>query len=268
LPGWSHPSHGSSQSFDYYFTTAVTSGDYTQGEAHQWALREMYTNGLWYMEYYEMFEWGALWGNPNLGMASVDVSDSPGTPDTPSGDSEGDVDVEYMFTTSTIDPNSDQIYYCFSWGDGQVEWIGPYDSGEIVQASHIWGEQGEFEVKVKAQDIYGAESDWSDPLYIEIIDPFSIEIKTITGGFGVHATIKNTGAEDIVDLEYTIALNGSLIFIGEETKEFVDISVGDEVKVSTGFVFGLGKIDITVNAMDEEMTSAGFVFGPFVFNTT
>ena len=75
MPGWDHPNDGSGQSLDYYFTTAVTSGDYTQGEAHQWALREMYTKGLWSSRRYEMFEWGALWGNPDLGMA--DLGDFP-----------------------------------------------------------------------------------------------------------------------------------------------------------------------------------------------
>jgi hypothetical protein len=69
--GWDDPMDGSSQSLDYYFTTCVTSGDYTQGEAHQWALRQMYTYGLWSSVKYEMFEWGALWGNPDLSMASV-----------------------------------------------------------------------------------------------------------------------------------------------------------------------------------------------------
>jgi hypothetical protein len=69
--GWSDPMNGSSQSLDYYFTTCVTSEDYTQGEAHQWALRRMYTYGLWSYVKYEMFEWGALWGNPNLSMAYV-----------------------------------------------------------------------------------------------------------------------------------------------------------------------------------------------------
>jgi hypothetical protein len=29
----------------------------------------MYIHGLWYYVKYEMFEWGALWGNPNIGMA-------------------------------------------------------------------------------------------------------------------------------------------------------------------------------------------------------
>ncbi len=71
MGAWDDPYDGSSQSFDYFFTTSVTSGDYTQGQAHQWALRHMYTNGLWYMVKYEMFEWGAFWGNPDLGMAAV-----------------------------------------------------------------------------------------------------------------------------------------------------------------------------------------------------
>jgi hypothetical protein len=63
---WNDPYDGSSQSLDYFFTTSVTSGEYTQGQAHQWALRKMYTSGLWYMVKYEMFEWGAFWGNPDL----------------------------------------------------------------------------------------------------------------------------------------------------------------------------------------------------------
>jgi hypothetical protein len=66
--GWTSPANGSSQSMDYYFTTGVTSGDDTQGASHQAALRTMYTDGLWYNDRYETFEWGALWGNPDLDM--------------------------------------------------------------------------------------------------------------------------------------------------------------------------------------------------------
>ncbi|MEW6743051.1 MAG: C25 family cysteine peptidase [Planctomycetota bacterium] len=71
MPGWNDPTDGSSQSFDYYFTTCVTSGDYTQGAGHQWSLRKMYTDGLWYYVKYEMFEWGALWGNPDLSLGAA-----------------------------------------------------------------------------------------------------------------------------------------------------------------------------------------------------
>lgn len=70
---WRDPADGSSQSLDYYFTTAVTSGAFTQGEAHQRALRTMYTEGLWYYPAFEMCEWN-LWGNPCLSMSPPDTS--------------------------------------------------------------------------------------------------------------------------------------------------------------------------------------------------
>ena len=68
---WNEPYSGSSQSLDYFFTKCVTSGDYTQGQALYWALRQMYTYNLFYTNNYETFEWGALWGNPNLSMKTV-----------------------------------------------------------------------------------------------------------------------------------------------------------------------------------------------------
>ncbi len=70
---WDSPDDGSSQSMDYFFTTYVTSEQYTQGAALQACLREMYVNGYWYYDKYETFEWGALWGNPNLGMGAPPV---------------------------------------------------------------------------------------------------------------------------------------------------------------------------------------------------
>jgi len=68
-PGWSKPYSGSSQTMDYLFTTCVTSGAYSQGAAHAWCLAEMFQKGMWNYTRYETFEWGALWGNPDLGMA-------------------------------------------------------------------------------------------------------------------------------------------------------------------------------------------------------
>lgn len=73
-PGWNEPSDGLSQSFDYYFSIYVTSCDYTQGGAHQAAIRKMYEDGLWAYEYFETFEWGSLWGNPNLSMKIDEVA--------------------------------------------------------------------------------------------------------------------------------------------------------------------------------------------------
>ncbi len=86
-PAWDDPMDGSTQSLDYFFTTYVTSGDYTQGQAHQQALRTMYTYGLWGYTKYETFEWGALLGNPGLGMGAAVCASLP-------GDLDGDGDVD------------------------------------------------------------------------------------------------------------------------------------------------------------------------------
>jgi len=73
-PAWTGPLGGSSQSCDYWFTTKVTSGEMSQGEAHQWALLQNYIYGLWSLPRYEMYEW-TLHGSPNLGMSELE---SPG----------------------------------------------------------------------------------------------------------------------------------------------------------------------------------------------
>ena len=55
------------------------------------------------------------------------------------------------------------------WDDGTNSgWIGPFESCEIVNASHIWNTKGVYSIKVKAKDVNGAESDWSDPLAVSM----------------------------------------------------------------------------------------------------
>ena len=89
----------------------------------------------------------------------------PDKPATPSGTTNGKINVEYTYTSSTTDANGDQLYYLFNWGDGTDSgWVGPYVSGVTASAKHTWTEKGDYEIKVKAKDIDGAESVWSDPL--------------------------------------------------------------------------------------------------------
>ena len=170
MPAWNDPYDGSSQSLDYWFTTCCTSGDYTQGQGHQYALYEMYTNNLWYYPRFEMFEWGSLWGNPDLGMAPVATSNPPNTPDAPDGPDEWVVNAEGEFSAVATDPDGDDIYYMFDWGDGEFsDWVGPYTSGQRGYAQHTWTELGVYEVKAKAQDEYNAKSDWSDAHTLTVV---------------------------------------------------------------------------------------------------
>ena len=168
-PGWSNVNSGSSQSLDYLFTTYVTSGNYTQGAALQSALTYMYTHGLWDYNKYETFEWGALWGNPDLGMAPVTINYPPQTPQLASEITEGGMGIEYDFSGNTTDPDGDSISYLFSWGKGaESDWFGPYNSGDTCTAAHIWNTPGLYYVKVKAKDTHNRETAWSDSSSIAI----------------------------------------------------------------------------------------------------
>jgi hypothetical protein len=100
----------------------------------------------------------------------------PNTPLRPSGPSSGKINQEYIFTAVATDPDGDQLYYLFDFGDGVTSfWYGPYDSGEECNASHIWFEKGSYQVKVKAQDEHGGESDWSDPLPITMPKTYCLQ---------------------------------------------------------------------------------------------
>jgi hypothetical protein len=91
----------------------------------------------------------------------------PNKPSMPSGETSGEIGVSYEYSTSTTDPDGDQIWYWFDWGDGTNSgWIGLYDSGDTVSESHKWTSRGNYEIKVKSKDIYDYESDWSDPLIV------------------------------------------------------------------------------------------------------
>jgi len=93
-------------------------------------------------------------------------NEPPNKPNKPSGETSGKAGEEYTYSTTTTDPDGDQVWYKWDWGDETSGWDGPYDSGDTVTASHIWDEKGDYNIKVKAKDVHGEESPWSDPLPI------------------------------------------------------------------------------------------------------
>jgi parallel beta-helix repeat protein len=91
----------------------------------------------------------------------------PNKPNKPSGQTSGKINVVYAYTTSTTDPDGEQVYYMWDWGEGsQSIWLGPYNSGVTINTTHKWTVKGSYSIKVKAKDTHGLESNWSDPLPI------------------------------------------------------------------------------------------------------
>jgi len=117
------------------------------------------------LDYKTIMEWQPF-GDPTLSIRSS--SQKPNKPLTPTGPDRIKIGKTYSYTTSTTDPDGDQIYYYFDWGDGtNTGWLGPYNNGETVTATHKWEKKGEYSIKVRAKDTHGVLSGWSNPLPIK-----------------------------------------------------------------------------------------------------
>jgi PKD repeat protein len=104
--------------------------------------------------------------------ASITVTvrnEAPLIPSRPMGESEGKAGQSYAYTTSTEDPDVDDVYYRWDWGDGTLsEWMGLYPSDATCQAEHDWQDQGQYAIRVMAKDTTGAESAWSEPFVVSM----------------------------------------------------------------------------------------------------
>ena len=111
------------------------------------------------------------WSEPHV--ISILENQPPNKPEKPTGTSSGKVNTVYTYTTSTIDPDGEHVYYFWDWGDGTNSgWLGPHDSGTSVSTTHTWSEEGVYLIRVKAKDMLDAESEWSDAVAITM--PYSI----------------------------------------------------------------------------------------------
>ena len=175
------------------------------------------------------------WGDfSTLKKVQVPTNSPPNIPSQPTGPIEGIKGTSYIYTTSTTDSNGDNVYYMWDWGDGNISgWLGPYTSGQTASATYTWSTRGTYQVKVKAKDIYGAESGWSTPLTVNIyklgdvnndgwvtfadIDPFVAAIGTTETDFQTQhptwswlaADCNQDGRVTFADIDPFVATIGS-----------------------------------------------------------
>lgn len=94
----------------------------------------------------------------------------PIQPQKPIGPSTGVIDTEYIFETNTTDSDNPQneLYYFWDFDDGTQQFWTHHSEEHGGAISHSWEQPGLYEIKVKAKDIYGRESQWSDSFQIQI----------------------------------------------------------------------------------------------------
>ena len=113
-------------------------------------------------------EWH-LFGDPTLAIR--DDSLPPNTPDTPSGPTSGKTGEKLAYQTKTTDPENDDVYYLFDWGDDTTSgWIGPFTSGTTITANHTYSTISEepYHIRVKAKDIHNVQGAWSESISVTI----------------------------------------------------------------------------------------------------
>jgi hypothetical protein len=138
----------------------------TDTRSHSWSLI-----GTYNVKVKAKDQNGALSGFSDALTVTITSGENqpPNKPSVPTGTVNGKAGKTYTYSSTTTDPDGDQIQYLFDWGDGQTSpWTTPVNSGQPGSASHSWS-QGNYQIKVKARDVPNfVESPWSDPLSISM----------------------------------------------------------------------------------------------------
>ncbi len=197
------------------------------------------------------------WYSP---IIHVTIIPETGSPDKTiiDGPTFGKPEKEYTFTFVSSDPENEDVYYYIDWDDGEVEeWIGPYNSGEVINVTHSWDDLGDYNIRARAKDTNGARGIWSDPFQMHIGLP-ALDISAIKGGlFKLSTNIKNVGEAEATDIQWTISLDGGSILLGKESHgEIGYLDPGEEAEIKSKIIFGLGKTLVRTTAEIPEHTDA------------
>jgi hypothetical protein len=206
-------------------------------------------------------------------MGVMGQNNQPEKPIPPTGPTQCTVGTTYDFTGVSTDPDGDDLYYKWDWGDGiNTDWEGPYPSGIPISGNHSWYNGGSYEVKVKVKDPFGAMSEWSDSLLINVGTPI-LSIANPSSGMGpITFSLTNIGDANAALVRWTIMVRGGFLgFITDQEFATIDtLDIDETISITcTQSYFGLGPLSITIDASAQYTPSAteqiqAFIIGPFI----
>jgi len=177
---------------------------------------------------------------------------APSRPSVPVGPESGYVQAEYEFLSSSFDVDGNDIFYVFDWGDGSESgWLGPFSSGNTASASHVWAAAGSFEVRVRAKDVFGELSPWSESSFIVINENSAPGAPQISGPsqgkFGVEYTYNFSATDSdgnevffVIDWGDGSEVESGVVSSGEVVQLSHTWSVEDEFLLSAKAVDSFG----------------------------
>ena len=88
-------------------------------------------------------------------MPVLPLNDPPAVPNI-TGPHVGAPVYELTYTANTTDPDGDQIFYKWDWGDGNLtDWLGPVNSTEPIITHHAWLNEGNYTIYLQVKDSTG-----------------------------------------------------------------------------------------------------------------
>lgn len=105
---------------------------------------------------------------------NLDLSrNNPPNPPEIDGPISGEASEEIFYSFKTTDPDGNMLMTLeINWGDGEIQREGgesctmPWESGKVIEISHMWNETGDYSITARVQDINGDWSNWSEPFEV------------------------------------------------------------------------------------------------------
>lgn len=265
--GWKAKQDGGIQTINYLFMYYLTQYLQTCGQALYETLFEYRSDyDYWGWKIFQNVYGYVLYGDPYLSLNTDTSFSPPETPESIQGASQGNVAEQLLFSTVARDDDGQEVYYQWDWGDGTIsEYRGPFASGERVEVTHSWDSLGEYDVRVKAVDSIGMQSNWSSVHPVTITGP-EIQIQQVKGGlFTIKATVENTGSTQATAIPWMIEIEKSEAIVSSTSGTIDLIPTNSHTVISSDVVFGFGPRTVSIFVGDESESVDFFFFGPFLF---
>jgi hypothetical protein len=118
---------------------------------------------------------------------------------------------------------------------------------------------------------YGLDYNWGMGAIVSGTGKAELAVQNVAGPIGVSADIKNIGEGPATDVEYSMTVQGGILGMIDKSASgtAAELAPNGVATVSSGLIFGLGKITIEItanaaNAVEVTETLSGTVIGPLV----
>ncbi len=269
--GWSSVKDGGCTSLDYLFMDHLINNEKNVGSALYDAKYDFFTEyDTWGWTNYQNLYAFNLYGDPASSFKTITTFLPPSNPSSPQGPQRGVILSNVTFSTDATDSDGHQLFYQWDNGDGYSSaWLGPYESGESAEVDLKWNKAGIYNVSVRVRDSTGMESEWSDPVTIEIDSP-EIQIKRFGSGIGsFRVVLENIGDAEALNVSWTIRLQEGIHLNSERNGVIDSIKPGKRAVVRNPFLFGFGLPIVTIEVESEKCgyqkeSTTALLLGPLI----